>query len=341
MLEHGITLTRELANVETETVGVFPKGYVSILAGEPAVGKTWLMLGIAKGVIDGVNSVGLERERYRQGRVLLFAGETGVRLLAKRFFDLLPETTHIENLVVMSAHKLAMENVDVMLTTALGRKNIEAAIKEHKPEIVFFDTMISFTGDGKDESSQADMSDVIRQMSTVAQRYNTAVVMIHHFRKRSKIAKEDQPTVRQLDEVIGTSAFSRLAAVVVSIERNNDVRTVRCLKSWWKEFRPFSYRIETSKGHVELTVDYDYDQYGTHSVVPAVEKIQQQVLERYTSEGEQFTLQDVVLLTGYNMNKCSLALTALLSAKKIVSRGKSDGKARLYSVCVTEVSKDT
>lgn len=329
MIENALKLSTELAQLRIESVGIFPKGYVSLLAGEPGVGKTWFMLSVAKGVIDGVNGIGIEKGAYNQGRVLLFAGETGVRLLAQRFFQLLPESKNIDNLAVISAHLMEEKRLDVMLSTAAGRKNIATSINEFKPDIVFFDTMISFTEGGKDESSQVDMMDVIRGMSMVAQKNNCAIVMVHHFRKRQSSSENRN---RGLDEVIGTSAFSRLAALVVGIERKERVRMVRCLKSWWQEFRPFSYRIDSqNNGKVKLETSYDYDETGATSIVPAIERIEQAILRTY-NPGVGFTLQDVILLTDDTRYKCDLALTSLLNKRKVLKMPYIQGEKLQYVI---------
>ena len=333
MIENAFKLTPELAKVKIETVGLFPKGYVSIIAGAPAVGKTWFMLSITKGVIDGVNGLGIEKGDYPKGRVLIFAGETGVRLLAQRFYQLLPESSCVDNLRVISSQAMLSSDVDIMLSTALGRKNIEQAISEFKPSIVFFDTMISFVEGGKDESSQADMTDIIRSMSNVAQRQNCAIIMMHHFRKR----KNGGDSVgRSLDEVIGTSAFSRLASVVVGLERKDCVRYCKCLKTWWTEFRPFAFRITSDNDTVTLLADYEFDENGVKSKVPTVRRIIREINDTFNYE-TSFSISDVAAAFNEDRGNVSLAITSMLNDGTLEKSLKVDRK-QLYK---RKLSKNT
>lgn len=257
LLQSSVILTPDLAVDDVQKVGIFPRGHVTIVAGSPGCGKTWFMLDVCKSVASGDFGMGVYTERYPVGRCLVFAGETGVRLLANRV-KLLGGFNPPESVRVVSSHKCALLDIDTMVNTAIGRRNILEAMQEFKPDIAFFDTMISFMSDGKDESSQVDIADCIRGIGAIAASCNVAVVVMHHFRKRSNQGGDVQ--LRSMDDVIGSSAFTRLASLVVGIERKGDIRIVRCLKSWWEEFPPFSFRvIGKNADEVLVAKNYGFD----------------------------------------------------------------------------------
>ena len=85
IMDYAVTLDPRLVEDDKlEYVGLFPRGYVSLVAGEPGVGKTWFMLDVCKAVANGQVGMGDPVNAYPKGRALVFAGETGVRMLIER-----------------------------------------------------------------------------------------------------------------------------------------------------------------------------------------------------------------------------------------------------------------
>lgn len=315
IMQYALTLDPKLAEEPVDMIGgMFPRGYVTIVAGEPGVGKTWFMLSIARAIADGVKGLGDPINPYAPGHVLIFAGETGVRMLIDRM-NRLGTPEHLDRIQVISSHQMARMNIDVMLNTAIGRENIEDAVKAYRPDIVFVDTVISFMGDGKDESSQVDMSDSIRVLGVMANACNTAVVLLHHFRKTKA-----NPTgeARSQNDVIGTSAFIRLASQVIGIERKGECRVVNCLKSWWKEFEPFMFKIRgTKEGGVVLDQSYTLTTDGSYSTVPVTRRILSWIAENFAEK--DFTAGEVV-------DGCGVGRTSVIAA---IQAGQSQGIIRL------------
>lgn len=329
IMDYAVTLDPALVVADKlEYVGLFPRGYVSLVAGEPGVGKTWFMLDVCRAVADGRVGMGDPINPYKKGKALIFAGETGVRMLIERM-SLLGGVKNLQSVKVVSSHQMVRCNIDVMLNTAIGRKNIEAAVMEYRPDVVFVDTVIAFMGDGKDESSQVDMSDSIRVLGMLASASNSAIVLLHHFRKRKGSSDSSE---RSQNEVIGTSAFTRLTSLVVGIERKRDVRRVICLKSWWEEFNPFEFKIASKKGGVVLEKSYTLDSEGSYSTIPTSRRVLDWVMEHYP-EGA-FKIADVVAGTGLSRNTVATALSAGLTQKNLrLETGGIGGKEKTYIVC--------
>lgn len=232
-----LTLTLELASkFSTQYVGIFPKGYVSMLVGEPSAGKTWFMLSMAKGIADGGVGLGSPMA-FRQGHVVILAGETGVGLLCTRYKEL-GFPTNPTNIHVYAASMCTGED-SLCLDTDVGIGNLESIILRVKPEIVFVDTLISFMS--SDESDMRAMAEPVRRLTIIAQKTKTALVVCHHFRKKKQGIKSEI----SLSEVIGSSAFIRLASMVAAITVDGDMRRVQCVKSWWKMFTPFDFIIKS------------------------------------------------------------------------------------------------
>lgn len=325
IMDYAFSLTEELAKISVSFVGLFPRGHVSLVVGEPGIGKTWFMLGISKALADGVQGLG-SPDPYTKGKALIFAGETGLRLLANRLYSM-GGVKNVDNIKVFSSQFMADNGVDVMMNTAIGRQNVADAVKAFRPDVVFIDTLISFMEAGKDESSQADMTDGIRGLSHIAQKYNCAVVIIHHFRKRKATQTE---STRSIDEVIGSSAFTRLAALIIAVERKNNTRWVKCLKSWWQEFKPFTFTLETKEDGVRLNDCYDYDSDGVKTLGNAIARVRAAVMASY-GEGGEFTLADIVAVSGISRNTVSTAIQAMLT-DGTVTRTKREVNTQFFKV---------
>ncbi len=245
MIERGLTLTPQLAaSFKTEFVGIFPRGYVSMLVGEPASGKTWFMLSMCRGIADGAMGLG-SPIHYKQGRAVILAGETGIGLLCTRYKEL-GFPVHPENITVFSAAMCTGDDT-LMLDTERGIANLTEIVTELKPDVIFVDTLISFCSG--DESDIKLMADPVRKLTVVAQKAKTAIVLCHHFRKK----KQGVASGLTLSEVIGTSAFTRLAALVAGISVDGDCRTVQCIKSWYHPFQRFDFILKNNPTGVYIT----------------------------------------------------------------------------------------
>lgn len=325
LINNSLLLTEKLASIDVEKVSIFPKGHVTLIAGEPGIGKTWLMLSIAQSLAGGLKGIGSPIDKYPKGKSLIFAGETGVRLLANRI-KLMGGISPLESCRVISSHVCANLSIDTMINTAIGRKNIEEAIKEYQPDITFFDTMISFMSDGKDESSQVDMSDSLRGLGAIASRCNTAMILLHHFRKRKGTSDND----RGMDEVIGSSAFTRLASLVIGIERKREMRTVRCLKSWWEEFTPFAFTIsKDDKGGIYLKQDYNYNSDGSYSPSRVARKVSEHIKTHYVDS--IFTVMDVATDLDISRTTAAEAISIMCAKGEAHCSGKT-GYSKVYQL---------
>lgn len=336
ILRYSQVLDPSLAREDVKKVGLFPRGYVSVVAGEPGVGKTWLMLDICRSIAENIPGPGDPVNPYPLGKSLLFAGETGVRMLIDRM-SLLGGITELSRCRVVSSHEMSRLDIDVMLNTSIGRKNIEGAVAQYRPDLVFFDTVISFMGAGKDESSQVDMTDSIRGLSMIASQYDTAIVLLHHFRKRSKAELSER--VRGLDEVIGTSAFTRLASLVVGIERKAGSRFVHCIKSWWEEFNPFSFSIvKGDDGKIRLDKTYSYLEDGAFNAVVGANSVVEWICKNMAGV-PSFSALDVTAGCGFSRTLVSTGLRQALQQKKIYALGKN-GHTMMYTL-TSSTEKDT
>ena len=113
-----------------------------------------------------------------------------------------------------------------------------------------------------DNDKATEIKPLIRNVANLARDNNFAAVLNHHSRKR--LTKERNLALTQ-DDVIGSSIFNRLAALIIGIEKDEDniesdgkVLKVRPLKTWFKFFNSFNFTIgEDFWGHSTMTTDLE------------------------------------------------------------------------------------
>ncbi len=255
-LRHKFDITKEIT--PTEYVGgLFPRGHVSAIIAPSGTGKTIieqrLFTDLSKGgkILDGF----AYEDKPRNSIVI--AGEFGEDALIERthdfdFFD--ADKNFVE---VIDVFNMAQEGISFMLGDKEGHENIEH-VAQSRPDIMFFDSFGTlFKGR---ENNNDELFEVFRFLMLIAKKYNIAIVVIHHSRKR--LASEQNKPLQQ-DDMIGGNAIARCVHEIVAIEYNyeHEVNVVRCLKSWREYFKSFTYKIKKniSYGKSYLVFDLNPD----------------------------------------------------------------------------------
>jgi len=144
-----------------------------------------------------------------------------------------------------------------MINTPEGQRTITTIFAVEKPDIVFFDTLISFHS--ADESKQAEMTNIYMFLLKLASVFNCAVVVNHHTRKRPANFVGKRYTQ---DDIIGSSVGARLcaSAYIIMAEENGDgtsKMTVYNPKSWLKKTPEFEYKfVTTEEGLTDFTISF-------------------------------------------------------------------------------------
>lgn len=225
---------------------MFPIGYVSILASKAGVGKTWYLQKLSCDVSKGglVEPFGYSQP---ERKVLYFTGETGIEMLNKRIY-LTDWKYKFSNLSVYGLNDALVAGVSLFLDDESGRNNIIEIIRGENPELIIFDTLISFHR--QDESAQKEITGIYAFLTSVAKRFDCAILISHHLRK----SKLSSAKISQ-DEVIGTSAMSRLASTVFVVQRlqNTNRNLVKNVKNWLPQVPDFTYEIKNYEDSVEIS----------------------------------------------------------------------------------------
>ena len=183
-------------------------GYIveglTLLAGKPKIGKSWLMLHV--GIAVACGSFALEDVHCVKGDVLYAALEDNKRRLQSRLRKLLNGQHAPKRLRILSAGEMPRLNEG---GTALIRAWIEQV---PEPKLVVIDVLAKVRDPRRKDQGLYD-SDyaAMQELKTIADEYGIAIVVIHHLRKMDA----DDP----LDQVSGSTGLSGSADTVLVLNR--------------------------------------------------------------------------------------------------------------------------
>jgi AAA domain-containing protein len=206
----GLITARELQSKKFKPVriilsGLIPEG-VTLLAGKPKVGKSWLALDVCLAVADE-NRFVLGDMQPVHGDVLYLALEDNERRLKKRIDKIVQSAAWPERLKLHTEWKRMDQG---------GLEDIEAWLKLAKePRLIWIDTLAKIRPiAGRSEQAYAADYRAIDGVQKLAGQYGVGVVLNTHLRKAPS---EDDP----FDEVSGTLGLTAAADTTIVMKRQS------------------------------------------------------------------------------------------------------------------------
>jgi hypothetical protein len=152
--------------------GILPEG-VTLLAGKPKKGKSWMALGICEAVATGGMAFG--SKPVEQGDALYLALEDNPKRLKKRLKKLLggrdaPDRMHL---------KTGWARLDEG-----GDDELDEWLLEHpQSRVVFVDTLAKIRKPARGQNVYAEDYAALEKLLPLAAKHSVAIVVIHHLRK--------------------------------------------------------------------------------------------------------------------------------------------------------------
>lgn len=307
--------------------GIFPRGCVSIIAGQQGSGKSLLIqkfcmdLSIGGEILDGVTNYAPQK------RIVFFVGELPKTTMDDRA-RLCRWNHDDENFIMYSRLDAAQQELALDLSDLDGVENITYIVEDERPDIVIFDTMMSFSTD--DESDMKAMQKLFTRLLRIADKFNVAVVLCHHIRKRKSVERACR---LHLDDIVGSGIITRNAALAIGCESfktpdGEDMVIVSSLKSWYAPMREFSFIIKRDENtNILLGIEIDLD-----PKLPAHNKTQniENAVFLQRKPGDKFTTAAIVAVTGASKALVTRVLGAMVEEKKLKKEGT--GRDTAYSI---------
>jgi len=200
-----------LLGMDFAPVDYVVEGYVAegltILAGRPKLGKSWMALGFCIAVATGGQTLGVDCE---QGDVLYLALEDNRRRLKDRLEVVLSPAQVRPNMARLSL-KTEAKKIGAGLLEELEAWRAKAA----NPKLVVIDTLSMVRPPKKaNQDSYAADYDAISPLQKYAGEHRLAVIVVHHVRK----AEAEDP----LEAVSGTNGLTGAADTIMVLNRTTD-----------------------------------------------------------------------------------------------------------------------
>lgn len=180
------------------------RGEVTILEGDPGLGKSYLAMMVARDIADGKSMPSVRKLKPVQGKIAYFDIENSPGTVTKKRLasnNLINQRNYIQETYVFSVDD--EETLD----------RVHAAIAQLKPTLVVFDTLNTYIG-GADIHKSSETQQAFKNFVDIARRHNCAVMVLRHLTKGNK----DKALYRGQ----GSIAFTGLARVVITVGTHPD-----------------------------------------------------------------------------------------------------------------------
>lgn len=198
-------LAHSLDEVEEEEIDwiwypYIARGELSILEGDPGVGKSYLAQMVCASIADGRRLPSPKRMPVVQGKIAYFDMENSAGSVTKKRLS----TNGLKNFdyFYQEEEPFSIDDEDTV-------EEVENAIERFKPTVVVFDTLNTYIGKANTHNS-AESQQAFSWFRSIAKRYNCSVIVLRHLTKGTRDGKA-------LYRGQGSIAFAGLARVVMSV----------------------------------------------------------------------------------------------------------------------------
>ncbi len=227
--------------VKPEKVWHFPRKHLNLVAADSGMGKSLLITKVCCDLSIGAPVLETTSEPIR--RVLYLNGECGRDYFDWRFLSSGWKYSE-EHFKVLHQEDLAEDGIDLDLDTPQGRKNLEILLDGIGPDLLVIDSLPAFSNEDLNDGTV--QNEIGKYLKALAIKYNLALVLITHLRKRRL---QDQNTEPTLSEIQGSNAAAKLCNVALAVfervvEIGGEERTVKVcksVKSWGRQVAPFGF----------------------------------------------------------------------------------------------------
>lgn len=222
-----------LADVQREEVEwLWPdriaKGKLTILEGDPGVGKSWLTMALASAITIGSALPG--DDKRDPSDVLLLTAEDGLAdTIRPRIEDMGGDVKRVK---VLTA-KRNQEGKEEHFSLVNDIEVLEAAFNQGKYSLVIIDPLNAYLGTDIDTNKDAALRTVFTPLTQLAERYSIAVVCVRHLTKGSR----DRAIYRGQGSIAYTAAARVVHLIGINPDDENE-RAIVCIKNNLALFPP-------------------------------------------------------------------------------------------------------
>ena len=211
-----IFLAKSMEEVEEENIDwlwypYLARGELSILEGDPGLGKSYVAQMVASGFVDGKRLPSVKRLPVVQGRVAYFDIENSPGTVTKK---------RLTGNGCVNMKDYYQDDQPFSIDDEEALTNVYKAIERVKPVLVVFDTINTYIGSA-DTYKASETQQALGHFKEIAKRFSCSVLVLRHLTKSTK--------ERALYRGQGSISFTGLARSVMTVGTSPDDDEVKVI----------------------------------------------------------------------------------------------------------------
>lgn len=232
-------LARRMSDIQVKEIDwlwypYLAQGEVTIIEGDPGVGKSWVTQAIAKSICDGERLISVGKMKRVQGTVAYFDIENNAESVSKQ---------RLMDMGLKNSDKFIQIEEVFSIDDEDKFEAVLDFLDEVKPKLVVFDTMNTYIG-GADIFRSNEVAQAFGNFTMIARRFHCAVVVIRHLTKGGK--------EKAIYRGQGSMTFAGSARIVLSVgyhPEEEDQRVMAVTKLNLAKRPPaLTYQLKETKG---------------------------------------------------------------------------------------------
>lgn len=231
--DESVSLIRA-ADVEPKSVSYLwypyiPKGKLTILEGDPSMGKSWITLSIAAHLTNRRRLPGQQQRPRGSRRVLFMAPEDGI------------DDTQVPRAISMGAnleHLFFLKKAGLTLDED-GIEFVRKQIKSLNPALIVLDPLVAYMAGGIDIHKANAVRQFTTRLAELAESYGVAIIGVRHLTKGGR----DKAIYRGIGSIDFTAAARSVLSVGQSAEDERTRVVVHIKSSTAPQGRSITYTL--------------------------------------------------------------------------------------------------
>jgi RecA-family ATPase len=194
-----------------------PLGKISIVEGDPGLGKTFFALAVATSISNGwplIGKDGTQNQTVTPGKVLYLTAEDGLGDTLRPRLEKI--CANVTNIIALEG-KTTPGKDEMIPVSLLDVEVLREALNQVRPTLIIIDPIQAYLGQGTNMNRAEEVRPLLSMLGKLAAEFKSAVILIRHLTKSGK----DRASYRGMGSIDFT-AVARSVLLVGKDPRRRD-----------------------------------------------------------------------------------------------------------------------